>query len=56
MTMFLAIFANAKSSIGAKLVEEYEKLLSEGHGLSCPWRNKGCDGMSTGNAEEKTTY
>lgn len=35
-----------RMSIGAKLVEEYEKLLREGHGENCPWRNKSCDGTS----------
>lgn len=32
---------------GAKLVEEYSRLLVEGHRENCPWRNKGCDGMLT---------
>ncbi|KAL1882512.1 hypothetical protein Plec18167_002928 [Paecilomyces lecythidis] len=32
-----------RKEVRAKLVEEYQKLLSEGHGLTCPWRNKGCD-------------
>lgn len=32
---------------GAKLVEEFAKLLHDGHGESCPWRNRGCDGMSS---------
>lgn len=26
-------------------MEEYLKLLVDGHGETCPWRNKGCDGM-----------
>ncbi|PLN81944.1 C3HC zinc finger protein [Aspergillus taichungensis] len=26
-----------------KLVEEYASRLAQGHGESCPWRNKGCD-------------
>lgn len=26
-------------------MEEYSKLLIEGHGENCPWKNKGCDGM-----------
>jgi hypothetical protein len=29
---------------GAKIVEEYKKVISEGHSENCPWRNKGCDG------------
>lgn len=33
------------ASIGAKLVDEYVKRLSDGHRESCPWRNKGCDGL-----------
>lgn len=34
--------------IGSKLVEEYEKLLREGHGENCPWRSKSCDGAHPG--------
>ncbi|KAJ5669642.1 hypothetical protein N7462_010712 [Penicillium macrosclerotiorum] len=32
-----------RKEVRAKLVDEYEKRLSEGHGESCPWRNKACD-------------
>lgn len=35
---------DTNGDIGAKLVEEYMKLLIEGHGENCAWRNKGCDG------------
>ena len=31
---------------GAKLVDEYAKMLSSAHGENCPWRNKSCDGES----------
>ena len=31
--------------IGGRLVEEYTKLLVDGHGENCPWKNKACDGM-----------
>jgi hypothetical protein len=29
---------------GTKLEQEYANLIVQGHGESCPWRNKGCDG------------
>lgn len=29
---------------GAKLVEEYTRLIAEGHGEKCPWRRSRCDG------------
>ncbi|KAI9926849.1 hypothetical protein ASPWEDRAFT_177137 [Aspergillus wentii DTO 134E9] len=32
-----------RKEVRAKLVEEYARLLIEGHGESCPWKNKGCD-------------
>ncbi|KAJ5105646.1 hypothetical protein NUU61_002993 [Penicillium alfredii] len=32
-----------RKEVREKLVEKYGKQLSEGHGESCPWRNKGCD-------------
>jgi hypothetical protein len=31
--------------IGAKLVEEYARLLTDGHVENCPWKTTGCDGM-----------
>lgn len=31
--------------IGAQLVEEYSRLLAEGHVENCPWKTRGCDGM-----------
>ena len=34
-------------SVGAKLVDEFAKLLHDGHAESCPWRNRGCDGISS---------
>lgn len=33
-------------SAGARLVDEYAKMLSSAHGENCPWRNKSCDGES----------
>lgn len=30
---------------GAKLVEEYSRLLVDGHMEKCPWRHRGCDGI-----------
>lgn len=41
----LCVLTLNKLYIGARLVEEYAKRLSEAHGENCPWRNKGCDGM-----------
>lgn len=35
----------ANYTLGDKLVEEYADRLAQGHGESCPWRNKGCDGV-----------
>ncbi|KAJ5595094.1 uncharacterized protein N7459_001302 [Penicillium hispanicum] len=32
-----------RKEVRAGLVEKYAKLLREGHGENCPWRNKGCD-------------
>ncbi|KAJ5168693.1 uncharacterized protein N7482_004287 [Penicillium canariense] len=32
-----------RQEVRAKLVEEYERLIREGHGENCPWRNRGCD-------------
>ena len=36
-------------STGAKLVDEFSKLMKDGHGETCPWRNKGCDGLFPNN-------
>ena len=33
-----------RSRLGARLVEEYSKLIANGHGEKCPWRKTGCDG------------
>lgn len=33
------------TGVGTKLVEEYGKLLTDGHVENCPWKSKGCDGM-----------
>jgi hypothetical protein len=33
-------------SIGHKVVEEYRKLLTDGHKETCLWRTKSCDGKS----------
>lgn len=30
--------------LGEKVVEEYRKMISNGHKENCPWRNKACDG------------
>ena len=30
-----------------QLVERYGELIVTGHGQDCPWRKKGCDGMTT---------
>ncbi|KAJ5899509.1 hypothetical protein N7495_004253 [Penicillium taxi] len=35
--------AQERKEVCAKLVEEYEKRLSDGHSDNCPWRNKWCD-------------
>ncbi|KAJ5906023.1 uncharacterized protein N7473_002939 [Penicillium subrubescens] len=32
-----------RKEVRAKLVEEYQKQIIEGHGENCPWRNRGCD-------------
>ncbi|CEO60674.1 hypothetical protein PMG11_05268 [Penicillium brasilianum] len=32
-----------RKEVRAKLVEEYQKQIIEGHGDNCPWRNRGCD-------------
>ncbi|KAL4922268.1 C3HC zinc finger-like-domain-containing protein [Aspergillus aurantiobrunneus] len=32
-----------RMEVRAKLVQEYTGLTAQGHGESCPWRNKGCD-------------
>ncbi|KAJ5825617.1 hypothetical protein N7474_002755 [Penicillium riverlandense] len=32
-----------RKEVRAKLVEEFAKLLHDGHGENCPWRNRGCD-------------
>ncbi|KAL2002806.1 hypothetical protein VTN02DRAFT_5849 [Thermoascus thermophilus] len=32
-----------RKQVLAKLVEEYSRLLAEGHSEHCPWRTKGCD-------------
>lgn len=31
---------------GAKVVEEYRKMIAQGHSDTCPWRTTGCDGPS----------
>lgn len=31
---------------GAKVVDEYRKMISQGHSDTCPWRTTGCDGPS----------
>lgn len=31
--------------VGEKLVEEYVKLLKDGHKENCLWRNRSCDGI-----------
>ena len=30
-----------------QLIEKYRELIIAGHGENCPWKNKGCDGMTT---------
>ena len=30
-----------------QLAKKYRELIIAGHGETCPWRNKGCDGMTT---------
>ncbi|KAF3389130.1 NIPA-like protein [Penicillium rolfsii] len=32
-----------RKEVRAKLVEEYQKQITEGHGENCPWRKRGCD-------------
>ncbi|KAL1966980.1 hypothetical protein VTN77DRAFT_3724 [Rasamsonia byssochlamydoides] len=32
-----------RKEVRAKVVEEYTRILSEGHSENCPWRSKGCD-------------
>ncbi|KAJ5773182.1 hypothetical protein N7457_008078 [Penicillium paradoxum] len=32
-----------RKEVRARLVDEYAKMLSSGHGETCPWRNKSCD-------------
>lgn len=36
---------NTNCALGDQLVDEYANRLVQGHGESCPWRNKGCDGL-----------
>lgn len=40
----LISFSMLTPVLGAKVVDEYTRILAEGHSEHCPWRNKGCDG------------
>jgi hypothetical protein len=35
----------AHSFSGEKVVEEYKKMIQNGHKENCPWRNNACDGV-----------
>ncbi|RDW81155.1 uncharacterized protein DSM5745_04712 [Aspergillus mulundensis] len=35
-----------RKDVRAKLVQEYTGRIVQAHGENCPWRNKGCDGLS----------